>query len=186
MATAVKLEKRKALDDIMDFMDKHFTGNLTDTARNAAEKAVKDGIISGPLWDEIGIAALAQIYRVRRIRTSKRFEEGEGHDKLEDQNAHAQPTSKTSGEGGHPGCEAHIRHASHNSPKWYHLDGKYYDLYNMTKKEVEAVADYYGGMSETYSYEKEYLMKIASQLKDKQKVKDVFDEAKLRELRIKS
>ena len=185
MVTVVKLEKRKALDDIMDFMDKHFTGNLTDTARSAAEKAVKDGIISGPLWDEIGIAALAQIYRVRRIRTSKRFEEGEGQYSCEAHRPSAQPASKTLGEGGQRTVETHKAYASHNSPKWYHLDGKYYDLYNMTKKEVEAVAAYYGGMSETYSYEKEYLMKIASQLKGKQKVKDVFDEAKLRELRVK-
>ena len=152
---------QSVLTEILDYMDEHFSGDLTVTAGAAAEYARNHGLAQGPLWDEIGVQVLKQVYRVQRIATSK---------------ACVRKASKMDGIAG-SNTDARAM--------WYNISGRYYNLFDLTKPEVEEVAEYYSTQAASYEFEQQFLEKVARSLKKGQKVRDVFDMDGLRELRKK-
>lgn len=153
---------KSALTEVLDFMESEFTGDLDETARHAAEFAKAKGMASGPLWDEIGVQVLKQVYRVQRIATSK---------------ANVRKHSKV-GEFTER-CKEEIK------AMWYNVGGSYYNLFDLTKPEVEKIAEYYSNQAASYNFECQFLKKLAGSLKKNQQVGDVYDMDGLRELRKK-
>ncbi len=154
------VEQESMLEEVLDYMDACFDGDLTTTAVSAVEYAGTNELIFGPLWDEIGVQVLKQIYRVRRIARSKGQIRKTADPVVEDREGMAKAM-------------------------WYNIDGRYYNLFDLVKKEVEEIAEYYAGQAASYAFEETFLLKVANNLKKNQKVGDVFDLEGLRELRKK-
>jgi hypothetical protein len=150
------------LNELLDWMDSRFDGDLPTVAIAAAEKAKHEGLISGLLWDEIGARTLHQIYRLQRIALPRRQatrlidddKESEGADVI-------------------------------NSGRLilYYIGGRYYNLLDMTVDELKEVAAYYEKLSKSNGFERDYLLSIAGSLKKNQIVRDVFNVESLKELR---
>ena len=153
------------LTEVLDYMDKlfkDFNGDLNEAARGTAKFVKENSLASGPLWDEIGVQILKQIYRVQRIAPAKA-------------SVRKQPKIErfTSGQ----------TTAAMNLP--YNIGGRYYNLFDLTKPEVEEIAEYYANQSASYEFEYRFLEEVANSLKEGQRVRDVFDMEGLRELRKK-
>ncbi len=90
MAVAVK-DQASVFDKALDFVEDAFTnagdGDLQAAARAAAMRCRRNGLISGPMWDEMGEHVLAHFFRLRRIHVLRRW--SSGHRQDEDQAAHA-------------------------------------------------------------------------------------------------
>jgi len=188
--------KREALEEVLDYMDKHFKeGDLLKTAQMATEWAKQQKLVSGPLWDEVGCRVLKDAYRMQRLipdrNKIKNVGGRRGHYSHESHGSLAPSTPKKidknigSG-GGHDNCETHSVPAP-TSPRslMYYIEGRYYDLMNLTKNEVKKIASHYDKLAKTNGFERDFLLKVANKLKGKQVVKDVFDIDSLRELRRK-
>lgn len=158
MAVLEKL-RTNTLNDLLDWMDEKFEGDLPSIAVAAAEKAKQEGLVSGPLWDEIGSRTLHQVYRLQRIGAGRR-----------------QMTRLSV-------VEYDEQPISGNRAILYYIGGRYYNLLDMTIPELEEVAAHYNRLVESNGFERDYLMTIAGNLSEGQFVKDVFDVDSLKELR---
>ncbi len=154
-------EKNKQyLNDVLDWMETQFEGSILPVAIAAANRARADGLISGPLWEEIGSGVLHHLYKIKRIHRPR-------HDAVR------LTVIK--------GREYRIKRE--NRAIMYYIDGRYYNLFDLTAKEVKEIAKHYDTLAKGNAYERDFLLSVADRLKGKQVVGEVFNEEGLRELR---
>lgn len=156
MGEAVKKIEREALTEIMDWMDERFDDNIGSVAVAAAEMAVKQGYVSGVLWEEIGARTLHMIFR-ERMTTKRRGV-------LSLRTTEAQPVSRT-------GEEVALLEKSFP----FYIDGKWYQLFDMVKEEVERVAMQYAELAAGNAFESNFLRAVACELNEGEKVRDKFN-----------
>lgn len=158
------------LTEVLEYMKKlfeeDFNGDLNEVAREAAKFVKENSLASGPLWDEIGVRVLKQLYRVQIIGAAKASIRK--RPKVE----HFADIPAENQEG-----------KAMNLP--YNIGGRYYNLFDLTKPEVEEIAEYYANQSASYEFEYRFLEEVASSLGEGQRVRDVFDIEGLRQLRKK-
>lgn len=160
--------KTQALEKIISWMDKHFKGDLRMAASLASEKAKFDGLVAGPLWDEIGTRALMDVYR-KRLKETKRLVTRDKDETADEINGDTETEHTPT---------AAISHAL-----WYHIDGRYYNLFDLAKPDVLKIAETYNKLARDNAEERDFLTKVAESLADGQQVKDVHTVDSLRELR---
>jgi len=144
------LQKNKTetsvLQSIIDWMDENFT-DLNETAAAAAEKARRDGLVSGPLWNEIGAGTLRRIYKLRMNSARQNVVNlTSGRQKPVDNQNRPQNMDKVA-----------------RGKLWF-VPGlnEYFNIFDLTKKDLLDIADH-------------YRKAMAGQLKASQTVGDVFN-----------
>ena len=157
-------QKEKVLDNVMAWMEERFEHDMGSVSREAAQMASEQGLVSGPLWDEIGGKILRSIFRERI--TSKRRQG------LSLKTKEPKEGSRTIEE---------MEQAECSFP--YYVNGKWYQLFDLNKVEVEQVASHYNGLSQAHNFEFMFLSAVAEELGESQLVRDVFNIDGLKELR---
>ena len=151
------LAEKSCLEDVLDWMEGQFDGDLTTTAVAAFGMVKASNMVSGPLWNEVGVRILHHLYKINRIQRPR-------HD----------ATRLTGDDDDNP---------MENKVIMYYNKGRYYNLLDMTAKEVKEVAGYYDSLVKGNAYERDFLLSVADRLAEGQVVGDVFNEDGLRELR---
>jgi len=154
----------KTLEEIMDFMEENFNGNLQEVSIMAYEKVKEKGLINGPLWEEIGTQTMKELFKKRRLHPGRRS------------------VSRRSEQKDAPESKARNGNAM---AWWVSIDGKWYNLLDLYKEDVEELACCYDKLAKTNGFERDFYLEVASRLKSGQMVKDVFDYTSLKELRKK-
>ena len=156
MAEPARDIKQGALDEVMGWMEGRFDGSIGSVAVAASRMVVKKGYISGGLWDEIGARTLHTIFRERmtakrRRGLSLRTREGEA-------------TSRTDEE---------IAALEKSFP--FYINERWYQLFDMTKEDVEQVAAYYADLAAGNAFECDFLTAVADELSEGELVRDKFN-----------
>lgn len=76
-AVAVPFPVQEPLGRVYEHMRRHFNGDLAKAAEDAARWAEQEGLVWGPLWDEIGARALAVLFRLDQIQPERHHPAGE-------------------------------------------------------------------------------------------------------------
>jgi hypothetical protein len=164
--TAEKLKATKTLNDVLDWMDERFDGNLHETAKAAAEMVVAEGYISGPLWYELGVGTLHRIYKMQRITA---------------------PRQRLFTVGGQKDDEGDTQKDAEiiNNAKLSYVPGlkQYFNIFDLYKEDIEQIAAHYASLEDSNGFERRYYEAVGRKLKDKQQVKDAFTYDSLMELR---
>ncbi len=147
-------------EDVLEWMDNNFTGDLVATSVAAAEMVKKKRLATGPLWDEIGVRVLHHTYKVQRIHRPR-------HQATRLRVKAVKPVEGS------------------NTPRaiMYNIGRNFYNLYDLTAKEVREIAAHYDTLVKGNAFERDFLLSVADRLSGDQVVGDVFDEEGLRELR---
>ncbi len=167
--TAKRLDQKNTLDDVLDWMEDNFNGDLVSVSVAAADMVKKKRLATGPIWDEIGVRVLHHTYKVQRIHRPRH-----------------KATRLRSGGGGSGSGGSGSGLGSGDSESraiMYYIDGKYYNLYDLTTAEINEIAAYYDTVAKGNAFERDFLLSVADRLSGDQVVGDVFDEEGLRELR---
>jgi hypothetical protein len=167
------------LNLILDWMDEQFDGDLEDLKIKAFQKTIDDDIVE-ELWSEIGGQVLGYLYGSYRIRPER-------NRTLKNMNFDSSNYEITKEERQAMNEKYNNKIASYNKLfQPYYVNGHYIDILNMTKEDCLIVAGDYDERANSNAFERDFFLNIANNLRDKQKVKDVFTLNELRRLRVKN
>ena len=152
--------RKVTLEATLDYMAEQFDGDLIGAATAAADYAVECGFVSGPLWDEIGVTVLKDLYKLRRIHKARA---GAFSDKQTQENE-PPPVTKA-------------------WANWTYAGTRWVQLGDMTNVDCRAVADYHGQLSVSNRVEREFYLLLAEGLAEGQTVGDRYTPSELAELR---
>ena len=165
------------LDELLDWMDENFDGDLEKLKTKTFEKIKQDGIIED-LWEEIGRQCIGYLYGSYRIRPNRKkslkgdnCENDDYITKEQRQEMNEKYNNKVT--------------VYDKLSQPYYVNGRYIDILNMYKEDCLIVAKDYDERAKSNAYERDFFLNIANELKDKQKVKEVFTLDELRNLRTK-
>ena len=157
----------KALNNLLDWMDENFNGDLEELKADAFQKTLDDEIVMD-LWREIGENTIKDLYRLRKnIPKRNRF--------LKNDNQNSQNDIYTK--------EYRQKMNENNNNKvtvyedgiiWYKVGNEWMDLMDMNKEECKIAADRHDKLAKSNAFERDFLMKVANSLKDGQPVKNKF------------
>jgi len=152
--------RKVTLDAVLDFMASRFEGDLIATAAEAADYAVECGYVGGPLWDEIGVSVLKDLYRLRRIHPARRM---------------AYSDRQTEEEVPPPVTAA--------LAKWKNAGSRYVQLGDMTQTDLRAAAAHHNSLTQANRLERDFYLALAEGLAEGETVKDRYTPQNLADLR---
>jgi len=157
------LIKTSSLEEILDFMEEGFDGDLDTISKQASQKAEAEGMIYGPLWEEIGSQTMKHLFKMRRLHPGRR-----SISRLTEQQENKDVPA----------------YENKNTMAWWvSLRGKWYNLLDLYKEDVEELASCYDKLAKTNGFERDFYSKVASKLENGQPVGQIFDIEALKELR---
>ena len=167
----------KALNNLLNWMDGNFNGDLEELKTKAFEKTKEEGMIE-ELWDEVGKQCIGHLYGSYRIRPNR-------NKSLKSNNVETDNyiTKKQRQEMNDKHNNKVTVYDKLSQP--YYVNDHYIDILNMTKEDCLIVASDYNERVMSNAFERDFFLNVADNLRDEQKVKDKFTLAELRNLRKK-
>jgi hypothetical protein len=165
------LNTPKLTQSLTDWMRERFDGtNAGELAAAAAEIAVEQEYVHGPLWEEIGPQYLYRMF-VAQLRASRR---------------HAL-RPKAAEAGLDEWEKSSVADCGQAKVEFKYLPGinQWVDVLNVKKADINRIVAAYDNLVQGNVFEREFWKQIEAKLKKDQVVGDVFDYESLRELRSK-
>lgn len=162
-------EEHDTLNYILDFMDDIFDGDLAEASDIAASKLTEEGLIE-ELWQEIGHKVLAREYREGRLIKERNEYQKHGPSTADGKEKNVIPPH-SKGEGA-----KQMKKKKGGLSQWYYdpVNKRWSDLMSFRKQSVKAAAELYDKRARANAIERDFLMRVQSELGENQQVSDVF------------
>jgi len=156
------------LEKILNYMEDNFEGDLDQIVKEGIEKIELEGW-GQEVWEEVKHNIIRSKFRKKKL-AGKRRQTLKRKDELTDDENVNKPVK--------------VNYQAQTMP--YPYNGKWYDLMNLTKKEIIDISDEYDERAKSNAFERDFLQEIASRLDNKkQQVKDKFNYEDIKQLRAK-